>query len=155
MIQTKANFLQNNLFFAEVKKLLQDQKSVRIRVRGSSMLPFIRHNDAALLVPPTSRKIRKGSVVIALTDELGYVMHRICKIEGEHITLLGDGNTNQYEHSDLDRIIAVAVRYDRGRFSYSTESWFMRIVGLLWMKMHPWRKNLVSVLWRVKTKLFK
>lgn len=155
MKSVKETFLQNQLFFAEVKKVLDEQKSVRIRVRGNSMLPFIRNNDAALLVPPVAEKIRKGAIVIALTDELGYVMHRIVKIENDKIILLGDGNVNQFEHTDRSRVIAIVVRYDRGRHRFSTESLGMRLIGLLWIYMHPWRKNFYLSLWRIKNKLFK
>lgn len=151
MEQKKEVFVRNDLFFAGVQEILRQGKSVRIRVRGSSMLPFLRHNDDVLLAPPDGKHIRKGTVVVAQTDESGIVLHRIRQItKSGRITLLGDGNTNQFEHTDYSRIIAVVTRYYRGRHSFSPESPLMRLIGLLWCYMHPWRSYLLRVLWKIK-----
>ena len=147
--------MQNEQFFAEVKKLLDEGKSVRILVRGGSMLPFIRNNDAVLLIPAREGKIRRGSIVLARTDEMGYVMHRIVRIKGDCITLLGDGNVNQFEHTDPSRILAIATRYYRGRHTLATESFPMRLIAYFWYAMHPWRKDFLNRVWKLKTKLFK
>lgn len=143
-------FIPNELFFAEVQAQIRQGKKVKIRVRGNSMLPFIRNNDEALLIPPTPEKIRKGTPVVAQTDELGIVLHRIHRIEGSRITLLGDGNVNQFEHTSPERIIAVVSHYYRGKHTLRTDSLGMRIVGRLWMAAHPWRRKVLTLAWKVK-----
>ena len=135
--------LSKDLFFAEVENLLKDQSSVQICVKGNSMLPFIRHNDTVLLTSPSPENVRRGAIVVALTDEIGYVLHRIIKIEGSSITLKGDGNLYQKEHTDRKRVIAVAVRCERGNHTYSTESRTMRFLGSLWMTLHPCCKKFI------------
>lgn len=150
-MEQKEIFVRNDVFFAGVQEMLRQGKSVRIRVRGNSMLPFLRHNDDALLAPPRRKRIRRGTVVVAQTDESGIVLHRIRQIDRDgRITLLGDGNTNIFEHTDCSRIIAVVTRYYRGKHSFSPESPLMRLVGLLWCDMHPWRRHLLTVLWKIK-----
>lgn len=143
-------FIPNELFFAEVQAQIRQGKKVKIRVRGNSMLPFIRNNDEALLIPPTPDKIRKGTPVVAQTYELGIVLHRIHRIEGSWITLLGDGNVNQFEHTSPERIIAVVSHYYRGKHTLRTDSLGMRIVGRLWMAAHPWRRKVLTLAWKVK-----
>lgn len=102
-------------------------------------------------LPPEGKRIRRGTVVVAQTDESGIVLHRIRRIDRDgRITLLGDGNTNIFEHTDCSRIIAVVTRYYRGKHSFSPESPLMRLVGLLWCDMHPWRRHLLTVLWKIK-----
>ena len=142
--------IPNQLFFAEVQAQIRQGKKVKIRVRGNSMLPFIRNNDEALLIPPTPDKIRKGTPVVAQTDELGIVLHRIHRIEGSRITLLGDGNVNQFEHTSPERIIAVVSHYYRGKHTLRTDSLGMRIVSRLWMAAHPWRRKVLTLAWKVK-----
>lgn len=150
-MEQKEIFVRNDVFFTGVQEVLRQGKSVRIRVRGSSMLPFLRHNDDALLSPPEGKRIRRGMVVVAQTDESGIVLHRIRRIDRNGcITLLGDGNTYIFEHTDRSRIIAVVTRYYRGKYSFSPESPLMRFVGLLWCDMHPWRRHLLTVLWKIK-----
>lgn len=148
-------FIPNELFFAEVQAQIRQGKKVKIRVRGNSMLPFIRNNDEALLIPPTPEKIRKGTPVVAQTDELGIVLHRIHRIEGSRITLLGDGNVNQFEHTSPERIIAVVSHYYRGKHCFRTDSLGMKLVGRLWMAAHPWRRKVLMAAWKLKKLLVK
>ena len=46
-----------------VRRLLGDGLSVRLRVTGSSMSPFLRDGDVATLVPLGGRPIRRGWLV--------------------------------------------------------------------------------------------
>ena len=147
-------YIPNELYFAEVQSHLQQGKKVKIKIRGNSMLPFIRNNDEAVLISPTPEKIKKGTPVLARTSELGIVLHRIYNIEGNHITLLGDGNINQFEHTSPERIIATVSHYYRGKYTFRTDSLMMRIIGLLWMAAHPWRRKVLIVVWRIKQLFF-
>ena len=150
-------YIPNQLFFAEVQAQIRQGKKVKIRVRGNSMLPFIRNNDEALLIPPTPEHIKKGTPVVSQTDELGIVLHRIYHIEGNRITLLGDGNVNQFEHTSPDRIIATVSHYYRGKHTLKLDSWYMYLIGRLWMAAHPWRRKVLTLAWRIKgvlTKVF-
>ena len=143
-------YIPNQFFFAEVQAQIRQGKKVKIRVRGNSMLPFIRNNDEALLIPPTPEHIQKGTPVVALTDELGIVLHRIYHIEGNRITLLGDGNVNQFEHTSPDRIIATVSHYYRGKYTIKVNSWYMYLIGRLWMAAHPWRRKVLVVAGKIK-----
>lgn len=148
-------YIPNELFFAEVQAQIRQRKKVRIRVRGNSMLPFIRNNDEALLIPPAPEHIKKGTPVVAQTDELGIVLHRIYRIEGNRITLLGDGNVNQFEHTSPDRVIAVVSHFYRGKHTLRTDSLGMKLVGRLWMAAHPWRRKVLTAVWKLKKLLVK
>lgn len=147
-------YIPNELFFAEVQAQIRQGKKVKIRVRGNSMLPFIRNNDEALLVPPTPERVQKGTPIVAMTDELGIVLHRIYRMAGNNITLLGDGNIHQFEHTSPDRVIAVVSHYYRGKHTLRTDSLMMRVAGSLWMAAHPWRRKVLSVAWKLKKMIF-
>ena len=147
-------YIPNELFFAEVQAQIRQGKKVKIRVRGNSMLPFIRNNDEALLIPPTPEKIKKGTPIVAVTDELGIVLHRIYRIDGNRITLLGDGNIHQFEHTSPERVIATVSHYYRGKHTLRTDSWAMRMAGRLWMAAHPWRRKVLTAVWKLKRLLF-
>ena len=147
-------YIPNDLFFAEVQAQIKQGKKVRIRVRGNSMLPFVRNNDEALLIAPRPEHIRKGMPVVAVIRELGIVLHRIHRIDGEEITLLGDGNVRQFEHTTPDRIIAVVSHFYRGKHTLPTESWWMKVCARLWMSAHPWRRKVLGAAWRLKKLIF-
>lgn len=146
--------IPNEIFFAEVQIQLKQGKKVRIRVRGSSMFPFLRDGDEVLLQAPRTSDLQRGAIVVAFTDEIPVVLHRIVKVDKEKITLSGDGNTGQWEHSSPDRVIAKVIRCYRGKRSWRVDSFFSRLCGSLWAAMHPWRKHIVLSAWRIKNLLF-
>ena len=148
-------YIPNELFFAEVQTQIQQGKKVRIRVRGGSMFPFLRNGDEVLLQSPDSKDIRRGAVVVAFTDEIPVVLHRIAKVDGTSITLLGDGNTRQWEHSSTERVIAKVTHCYRGKKTWRIDTRFARLFGSLWLAMHPWRKFVLLAAWRLKNFLLR
>ena len=117
---------------------------------GHQKFPFIRNNDEALLIPPSPGHIKKGTPVIAQTVEMGIVLHRIYNIKGNRITLLGDGNINQFEHTSPERVIAVVSQSYRGKYTLHLNNWYMRLAGHIWMAAHPWRRNVLVVGSKIK-----
>lgn len=78
-------------FYQEVVKILNEGHTVTLRLRGYSMRPFLENDrDKALLVKPSSIKV--GDPVLAEINPLHFVLHRIDSIEGDNVTLRGDGN---------------------------------------------------------------
>ena len=146
----KTTSISNNRFFAEVDALIKHGKSVRLKARGNSMLPLLRSGDEVLLVPPTSDNVKLWMPVLAHTDEKGIVLHRIVKIDGAKITLAGDGNVIQFEHTVPERIIAVATHYYRGKKSLQTDTRAMRLFASLWYWALPCRRIVVKAGSKIK-----
>ena len=46
---SKTRVISNEDYFAEVQRNLREGKEVRIRIKGNSMLPFIKDGDTVLL----------------------------------------------------------------------------------------------------------
>ena len=81
----------NRVLFSTVRDLLLEGESVRVTVRGQSMLPFFRSGSTILLRPIREEDFRPLTVVLADAGN-HFVVHRILRVEGDRITLLGDGN---------------------------------------------------------------
>ncbi len=83
--------LPNDILIAEVGRLLNEGKDVVLMTKGSSMLPhIIGGRDSVLL--RKNKEVNEGDVVLAEVGKSHYVLHRIVRIEGEEVTLRGDGN---------------------------------------------------------------
>ena len=146
----KTTSISNNRFFAEVDALIKQGMSVRLKARGNSMQPLLRSGDEVLLVPPTSDNVKLWMPVLPHTDEKGIVLHRIVKIDGAKITLAGDGNVIQFEHTVPERIIAVATHYYRGKKSLQTDTRAMRLFASLWYWALPCRRIVVKAGSKIK-----
>ncbi len=84
-----------------------------IWVKGYSMRPFLEHmRDKVQLAYPT-RPLVVGDAVLAEITPGHYVLHRIIRIEGEHITLMGDGNLRGTEHCRLQDVAGIVTHYIR------------------------------------------
>ena len=84
----------------EVIKLVDDGVCVTLPVEGRSMLPFIiGGRESVILQKPSD--VMVGDIVLAWVDGCRYVIHRIIRIDGDHVTLMGDGNLVGTESCNL------------------------------------------------------
>ena len=99
------------MLIPEIASLIEEGIKVKFNPTGSSMHPFINGNmDSVVLVPPED--IRKGDAVLAKTGDI-YVLHRITRLNGDEITLMGDGNIcgmEKCKRADIIALVAEIVR---------------------------------------------
>ncbi len=140
--------LPNEEFLPFVISELQsvEGKTVTLPLRGRSMRPFLEDNrDKAILT--ITPDINTGDAVLAEISKGHFVLHRIVAIDGNHITLRGDGNLN-VEHCTLSDIRAKAIGfYRKGRNKADmTEGYKWRIYSWLWTRLFPIRRYLLFAL---------
>jgi len=146
--------LANEHFLPEVIKLLEDGHTVTIRLKGFSMRPFLENNrDKGLLERATNPQV--NDVVLAETPPKHYVLHRIIKIDGDIVTLRGDGNLNN-EICRLSDIKGKAIGfYRKGRQTLdSTNGRKWKIYSWIWVRLFPIRRYLLAFYRRIWIKLF-
>ena len=144
----------NAQLFPEIVKLLHEGHNVKLRLGGVSMRPFLEDNrDEALLTEPVSYKV--GDPILAEVNPGHYVLHRIIRIDGNRITLRGDGNL-ACEYCTTDDVRACIIGfYRKGRKSmdlitgtkWKTYSW-------IWTRLYPVRRYLLAFYRRIFLPLF-
>ena len=140
------------LILSEAIRLVNDGIEVIFPVNGRSMRPFIEGGrDSVLLVNPES--IKPMDVVLARVGDGHYVVHRILSIEGECVTLMGDGNLQGREACECKEIYAkvthVVTPNGKKILLYTP---FRHFVQKLWVKVLPVRKYLLK-LYRVYNRI--
>ncbi len=138
----------NAQFMPEIVKLLNEGHTITLTLRGYSMRPFLEdRRDKGLLVKAEHPAV--GMPVLAEVEGKRYVLHRIVKIEGDNVTLRGDGNLN-VEHCKLSDVKGEAIGfYRKGRTtmdSTSGKKWI--IYSALWTTLLPIRRYLLAILRR-------
>ena len=144
----------------EAVRLVEDGVCVTLPVDGNSMLPFIiGGKESVILQQPGEPKV--GDVVLAWVerpragapsgmDNL-YVVHRIIRIDGDHVTLMGDGNIAGTEHclrSDIKaRVTHVVDEKERRHDIYSR---WRKLAARLWFWLRPVRRYILAIYRRVK-----
>ena len=100
--------LPNEVLLPEVAALLAHGNEVEIRTKGASMLPFIvGDRDSVRLKAFPAYEV--GDAVLAEIAPGRFVLHRIVKLEGDCVTLKGDGNLIGTESCSLENVKGKAV----------------------------------------------
>ena len=103
---TNARTIANRELFSIVRDTLLEGNTVRVAVKGQSMLPFFRSGSTITLRPVREEDIRKYNVVMADAGH-AFVVHRIIEVGESVVTLLGDGNIYGTEKVSRDKIYGV------------------------------------------------
>ena len=103
---TNARTIANRELFSIVRDTLLEGNTVRVAVKGQSMLPFFRSGSTITLRPVREEDIRKYNVVMADAGH-AFVVHRIIEVGESVVTLLGDGNIYGTEKVSRDKIYGI------------------------------------------------
>ncbi|WP_313419547.1 S24/S26 family peptidase [Sphingobacterium multivorum] len=106
----KTRVISNEDYFAEVQRILNEGKEVRIRIKGNSMLPFIKDGDAVLLRAYQGEPLVLGCNILA-KDYDKFVFHRLVGKKKNQYILAGDGNLVLREYVATKDIIAIAYMH--------------------------------------------
>ena len=140
----------DNEIIEEAIRLVREGVSVTLPVNGNSMLPFIIGGKESVILHGPGL-IDVGDVVLAWVDGCRYVVHRIVRIDGERVTLMGDGNLAGTEHCTLNEIKAIATHVvdAKERTHYLYNRW-RKSAAKIWFRLRPMRRYLLAIYRRVK-----
>ena len=127
--------IPNDVLIPEIGRILESGHTATLRVKGVSMRPFLEDGrDKVLLEPVGNNCLNIGDVVLANVGDRRYVLHRICKIEGDILILRGDGNAFGKEQCGRMDIIGKATAfYRKGREKPdSVDKWKWKLYSCLW-----------------------
>ena len=129
----------------EAIRLVGEGVCVTLPVNGNSMLPFIiGGRESVILQQPIEPRV--GDVVLALVKGGYYVVHRIIAIDGDTVTLMGDGNLSITEQCTMDDIkarVTHVVSAD-GR-QHEIDNLWRRWAARLWWHLRPIRRYLLAI----------
>ena len=141
---TKNIPLENRLFFPVIVEYIKDGHTVTINLRGNSMRPFLEsERDRAMLTLPENLGI--GDPVLAEIEPGHYVLHRIRKMEGDNVTLMGDGNLNCEYCKVSDFRAGVIGFFRKGHDKMDrTDGLKWKVYSWIWTTLRPVRRYLLA-----------
>lgn len=155
--RAKINKIQfpNEVLLPMVVADLERGKTVTLNLRGFSMRPFLENDrDKGLLTLAVAPKV--GDAVLAEISPKKYVLHRIIAIDGDDVTLRGDGNLSE-EHCKISDVKGKALGFYRKGSSKldSTDGKKWKIYSWWWTRLYPIRRYLLAFHRRIWLKIFK
>ena len=142
--------MTDNEIIEEAVRLAREGVNVTLPVNGNSMLPFIIGGKESVILHSPGGIVDVGDVVLAWVDGNRYVIHRIIRIDGDRITLMGDGNVGVTEHCLLGdikaRVTHVVDAKDKTHYLYNR---WRKSAAKVWYWLRPIRRYLLAIYRRV------
>ena len=136
--------MTDSIIIEEAIRLVGEGVSVTLPVNGNSMLPFIIGGKESVILQPVEPQ--KGDVVLAWVKGGYYVVHRIIAIDGDTVTLMGDGNLSITEQCTVDDIKArVTHVVDANGQRHKIDNLWRRVAARLWWHLLPKRRYLLAI----------
>ena len=136
----------NDILLSGVEAFIKEGRSVILKARGQSMLPFIfPERDSVQLEKAESLSV--GDIVLVRLYRSAspyHVMHRIIRIEDGELTMMGDGNISGVEKFRRENVIAKVT-------AIVSEDGKSRKVGKasVWRALRPVRRYLLAFYRRI------
>ena len=136
--------LPNRVLLGMAREMIREGHTATIAVKGYSMRPFLEHErDKVVLDAP--RELKVGDAVLAEIFKDHYVLHRIIDIQGDRITLMGDGNIRGTETCRRSDVAGIVTHYLRpGRTLEASDPQLQSRIRL-WRRLLPVRRYLLFI----------
>lgn len=135
----------NEILLGMVRDAIREGHTATIWVKGFSMRPFLEHLRDKVLLAPVTRPLAEGDAVLAEITPNQYVLHRIIGIDGDNLTLMGDGNLRGTEQCKVQDVAGIVTEYIRPKRSFKADDPKLVRRVKLWRKLLPCRRLLLLV----------
>ena len=134
--------IPNRVLLGLARDMIREGHTATIFVKGYSMRPFLEHcRDRVVLEAPQDLKV--GDAVLAEVAPDHYVLHRLIRMEGDELTLMGDGNVSGTEHCRRGDVAGVVTHYLRPKRTLLASDPVLQRRIRLWRKLLPVRRYLL------------
>ena len=142
--------ITDGVILDEAVRLVSDGVSVTLPVNGRSMLPFIiGGQESVILQKPETVEV--GDVVLAWVEGCRWVVHRIIRLDGDHVTLMGDGNIVGTEHCTVADVKArVTHVVDVKGQPHDIYNRWRTLGAKVWWRLRPIRRYLLFIYRKLK-----
>ena len=140
---TEKRVIPNEILLGEVTSLLAEDQEVVLLTQGGSMMPFLRSERDSVALRKLD-KVEVGDIVLAHLGGGRYVLHRIIAIDGDNVTLMGDGNIKGTESCLKSDISGTVVRILK-----ASGKEYVPGKGRWWRALKPFRRYILGVYRRI------
>lgn len=129
----------------EYRVLLNTVDTLPLLVSGNSMSPFLVHGRDTVYLTKVSRPLRRGDIVLYRRRSGAYILHRICAVEGDTFSMVGDAQTQIERRITQEQIFAVASSAVRKGRRQEPGCFWWDFFAKVWMRVIPARPMLMRI----------
>lgn len=139
--------IANEILIPQIKAMIDEGRTVTFRVRGRSMRPMIEGDRDSVVLVPCTGEVKKDDIILAEVSPKRYVLHRIIKVDGDTLTMRGDGNllgTETFRRSDVIGRAEAFIRKGK-RLNMDSRRW--KVYSFFWTRLLPLRRYLLFIIY--------
>ncbi|HWT26849.1 MAG TPA: signal peptidase I [Mobilitalea sp.] len=132
--------------FPVIQESLETGQKVIFTVSGTSMLPWIAHNrDQVLLAKAENKKLKKGDIILFLSESGKYILHRIYKVNSKGYNTIGDACQCDDGVVHTEQIIGKVEKIYRKDKEINCDSFLWWLIFAVWRWLLPIRGLLLEI----------
>lgn len=132
-----------------IQEYLKERKQYKISPSGSSMCPFIVGGRDEVVLSSLPTRLKKGDVVWYRRENGIHVLHRIYRIQNQEYYMVGDNQTEVEGPLCQNQILGFVTQIYRKNKVINCDSYWYRLVTLLWLWLRPFRPIVLYVIQRI------
>lgn len=130
----------NEILLEEAATLMAEGREVSFTPLGNSMLPFIRGGKDSVTLK-ANPAVKVGDMALVRLQGR-YVLHRVIAVDGERLTLMGDGNLIGTESCTQADVLGTVVSVQRNGRSIPAGN------GLWWRRIPRFIRRYILAIYR-------
>lgn len=144
-METRKRKVDTALLLEEYRTLLETVDQLPLLISGNSMSPFLVHGRDTVFLTRVKRPLRRGDIVLYRRQNGAYILHRICAVEGNAFTAVGDAQTEKEQGIAMQQVIAVACAAERKGIRQAPGSLWWEFFEKIWIRIIPARPALLRI----------
>ena len=143
-MQKRTKVVSPETLMNEYREILKDDfiEALPFQISGNSMAPFLIHQRDTVYLSRLKRPVKKGDIVLYQRDNGAYVLHRVFKIENNHVSMIGDGQFLIETGIRFEQIIAIVTSVQRNGKTLKPGDFWWEFFEKCWIHMIPFRKGI-------------
>ena len=148
-MEHKVRVLPPKVLMEQLLAVMEEAQTVPLIISGNSMSPFLVHGRDTVYLSKITSPLKKGDMILYRRDSGDYILHRICRVEGETFCLVGDAQV-QLEHGiRRDQVLAIVTAVRRKGTLLQRGSFWWEFFEKIWLRLIPLRRVLIGLYARV------
>ena len=127
------------------RELLPQVESLPLTVSGHSMSPFLVEDRDVVQLCKIDKPLKVGQMVLYNRDNGQYILHRICKIDNESYSMIGDAHDVVEHGIRREQIIATVKSVERKSKKLAPGDLLWDFFEKFWIRVIPFRKSLMKL----------
>lgn len=133
----------------EYRTMLESVERLPLIISGNSMSPFLVHGRDTVYLTKIRRPLRRGDIVLYCRKNGAYILHRICAVERDTFSMVGDAQTQVERGVSPEQIFAVVCAAVRKGKRQEPGCFWWDFFEKIWIRIIPARPFLTRIYGRL------